>query len=196
MGFLDVIRGMQNGPGGAPVPSSQSGGGMSPITMALMGLLAYKAWKSHSASNAANNQMAPAPSSGGLGDVLGGLFGGRAGSASAMPGGMAGWLGSAMAGGSLGGVLGDGLRKLVTDMQANGASGQAQSWVGTGPNQDISQSDLAKAIGSEDIDRLSQQTGLPRDQLLSQLQTELPAVVDELTPNGRVPTHDESAKWI
>ena len=57
MGLLDVLNGMQNGPGGQRAPGSGAGGGgMSPMTMALLGLLAYKAFKS----------------SGGLGSVLGG----------------------------------------------------------------------------------------------------------------------------
>src|SRR4029077_14198437 len=42
MGLLDVFNGMQNGPRG----NRGLGGGMSPITMALLGLLAYKAVKS------------------------------------------------------------------------------------------------------------------------------------------------------
>ena len=41
MGLLDVLTGMRNGPRG-----HGGGGGMSPITMALLGLLAYKAVKS------------------------------------------------------------------------------------------------------------------------------------------------------
>jgi hypothetical protein len=46
MGLLDVLNGMQNGPGGQRAPSGGTGGGgMSPMTMALLGLLAYKAYK-------------------------------------------------------------------------------------------------------------------------------------------------------
>ena len=63
MGLLDVLNGMQNGPGGYRAPSgSTGGGGMSPMTMALLGLLAYKALKS----------------SGGLGGILGGAPAGAA----------------------------------------------------------------------------------------------------------------------
>jgi hypothetical protein len=47
MGLRDIIQGMKNGPRGQPQPSSSgSGGGMSRIMMALLGLLAYKAPKS------------------------------------------------------------------------------------------------------------------------------------------------------
>jgi hypothetical protein len=46
MGLRDIIQGMKNGPRGQPQPSSSgSGGGMSRIMMALLGLLAYKAFK-------------------------------------------------------------------------------------------------------------------------------------------------------
>lgn len=45
MGLLDILNGMQNGPRGQSTPASAGSGGMSPITIALMGLLAYKAIK-------------------------------------------------------------------------------------------------------------------------------------------------------
>jgi hypothetical protein len=41
MGLLDILNGMQNGPKGQPDPNAK--GGMSPITMAILALLAYKA---------------------------------------------------------------------------------------------------------------------------------------------------------
>ena len=47
MGLLDVLNGMQNGPRGQRTSGSGSGG-MSPITMAVLGLIAYKAIKSFS----------------------------------------------------------------------------------------------------------------------------------------------------
>src|SRR6476469_8262607 len=46
MGLMDVLNGMQNGPRGARHNTGgTSGGGMSPLTMALLGLLAFKAIK-------------------------------------------------------------------------------------------------------------------------------------------------------
>ena len=56
MGLMDILNGMQNGPRGQQQQApAGSGGGMSPMTMALLGLLAYKAIKG-----------------GGLGNILGG----------------------------------------------------------------------------------------------------------------------------
>jgi hypothetical protein len=88
MGLRDVLIGIQNGPRGAPKPTSGgSSGGMSPIVIALLGLLAYKAFKGRGGQTpAAPGQEAPVPRGGtttaaapggGLGDILGGLFGGR-----------------------------------------------------------------------------------------------------------------------
>jgi hypothetical protein len=57
MGLMDVLNGMQNGPRGQRDPSSGSGG-MSPITMAILGLLAYKAVKGFTGS-----QQSTTPSS-------------------------------------------------------------------------------------------------------------------------------------
>jgi hypothetical protein len=47
MGLADVLNSMQNDPSGQRAFGS-GGGGMSPLTMALLGLLAYKAIKSFS----------------------------------------------------------------------------------------------------------------------------------------------------
>jgi uncharacterized protein YidB (DUF937 family) len=211
MGILDVLKGMQNGPRGAPTGAPSSGGGPSMMTMGLLGLLAYKAWKSYSGGAAATVPQPGSQPSGGplggdgpLGGLLGSIFGGnssgggRANLAGGAPGstGLGGLLTSALAGGAMGGLLQNGLRQLTQDMHSNGAGDQAKSWVGTGPNEDISTGDLAKAVGSEDLDRLIQHTGMSRSELLSGLQSELPGAVDELTPDGRIPDADELSRMI
>src|SRR5258706_16006304 len=83
MGLLDVLNGMQRGPSN---PSAQSGGGISPMTMAILALLAYKAVK-HLGGSQPGATPAPAPSpgntanagagGGGPGDLLKGGLGGR-----------------------------------------------------------------------------------------------------------------------
>jgi uncharacterized protein YidB (DUF937 family) len=195
MGLLDVLNGMQNGPRGSTTPGS---GGMSPITMALLGLLAYKAYKGATSQTPASQRDLPPAATpgatGGLGGILGGLFGGNAGTAAS--GGLSSWLGPMLAGGAGGTVLADGLRNLISGMSNSGQGQAAQSWIGTGANQDISTSDLAKSIGIDDIKALSQHTGLPQDELLEGLRTQLPQLVDKLTPEGRLPTNAEASRWV
>lgn len=189
MGLLDVLNGMQNGPRGARNPNS-GGGGMSPITMAILGVLAYKAMKGLTGQSA--NQNTPGggapggiPNSTANSGGLGGLFPGGLGGL--LPGG----LGGLLAGGAAGGILSGGLNDLLKQFQQTGLGDVAKSWVGTGPNQAISPDDMEKALGPEQIDHLSQETGLPRNELLEGLSQQLPQVVDQLTPQGRVPSAQE-----
>jgi uncharacterized protein YidB (DUF937 family) len=109
-----------------------------------------------------------------------------------LKGGLGGLLGGAAAGGALSGGLGD----LLKQFQQNGLGDVANSWVGKGPNKDISTTDLARSIGADDIDALSRRFGVSRDDLLDGLSHELPGVIDQLTPNGRLPTPDEAARWV
>ena len=166
MSLLDVLTGMRNGPRGAG-----GGGGMSPITMALLGLLAYKAVKGLGAGRAkAGSGMAA--TGGGLGDLL------------------KGGLGSAGAGG-LGSILTGGLGDLLKQFQGAGKGDVAQSWMGTGENKPIAPADLSKVLTAEQLDFLSDRTGLSHEELLAGLAEQLPRTVDELTPQGRLPSPDE-----
>ena len=207
MGLLDVINGMQNGPRGQPQPGAPSGasGGMSPMTMALLGLIAYKAYKSFSggsdtpspAPSPRGTTAATDPGAGGLGGLLGGLFGGSATPRGAAPGGSLGdVMGGLLGGGAAGGVLANGLGNLVRDLQNSGQGRAVQSWVGTGPNQAITPEALEDALGPQAIDALAKQTGMNRDDLLEGLAQHLPDVVDHLTPQGRLPTEQETSRMM
>jgi uncharacterized protein YidB (DUF937 family) len=189
MGLIDVLNGMQNGPHGQRDPNanpSSGKGGMSPITMAILGLLAYKAVK-----GLAGTQPSPAPantrvppggkpinvnvpeSSGGLGDLMRGRLGGL------------------LAGGAAGSILSGGLNDLLKQLQQSGQGEAVDSWVGSGPNKAIAPKDLANALGSDKVNALLAQTGMSRDELLNALSQYVPQAVDRLTPQGRLPTEQE-----
>ena len=72
----------------------------------------------------------------------------------------------------------------------------AGSWVGSGPNRTIAPNDLAKALGADRIDTMMAQSGMSREELLSGLSQQLPDVVDQLTPDGRVPSDHEASRLI
>ena len=142
----------------------QRGSGMSPVMMGLLGLLAYRTLKGK----------------GRLADMLGTSQ--SAGGTAANPS-------------SLNplspGALGSGLKDLLDRFRQSGHEDKAQSWVSTGPNKSIAPQELAQALGEERIQWLMEQTGLPREQLLSGLSGDLPDAIDKLTPNGRIPTDEE-----
>jgi uncharacterized protein YidB (DUF937 family) len=63
----------------------------------------------------------------------------------------------------------------------------ADSWVSTGPNQPIAPHQLEHVFGGEQVEAMAGQSGMDRDQFLSELSQALPPVVDRMTPNGRIP---------
>lgn len=157
-------------------------GVMSPLTLALIGVLAYRTMHGKGrladmlgvhpdgAASAGQPQSGTAPGSvgglGGLGGLLGGVLGGSA--------------------------LSGGLEDLLKQFQQNGHGDKAESWLSSSANKPVSPPELEQALGEERIQWLMHQTGLPRDQLLAGLSQQLPGLVDKLTPEGRVPTAPEA----
>lgn len=109
-------------------------------------------------------------------------------------GGLLGNLGGAAGGAGVGGLLSGGLRDLLENFKQNGQGDAAESWVNHGPNKEIAPPQLEKAIGTDVLATLSQQTGLSREELLSRLSRELPQAVDKYTPDGRLPTEAEFSR--
>ena len=80
-----------------------------------------------------------------------------------------------------------GLNGLVERFAEAGLGHVAQSWVASGPNLPVSPQELRSTLGDDRLGNLAQSAGLPLPDLLAGLSRFLPAVVDRLTPQGRVP---------
>jgi uncharacterized protein YidB (DUF937 family) len=243
---MDVLRGMQYGPHGPSAPRSGTGSGtgtgtgtgsagtgMSPMTMAILGLLAYKALKSLTHREQPAPAGGPRQAGGGNGggaiegrgmpsrglpsggmqsrdmqsrdmgsqdmeprdaDMGRGMPGGESGGGASGQGGsvtdlIKGALGGLLAGNAAGGVMGGGLNDLLKQLENKGLGETVDSWVGTGPNKSIAPGDLAKVLGSDQIDAMMAQSGLSREELLDGLSKHLPEVINRLTPEGEVPRH-------
>ncbi len=102
-------------------------------------------------------------------------------------GGLLGSLGGGLAGGGVGGLLSGGLGELLERFKQNGQGDAAESWISKGPNKEIPAPQLKQAIGQDVLAALEQQTGLSQEELLARLSRELPAAVDQYTPDGRLP---------
>jgi uncharacterized protein YidB (DUF937 family) len=165
---------------------------MSPMAKALLALLAVYAMKNMRRADSAPNQPAGRP-----GNVNAGLPGGAAGGGGGGLGDLLrGTLGGLLGGAAAGTVLNGGLGGLLKQFQENGQGDIAHSWIGTGPNKTISEGDLASALGGDTLDTLSNQTGMGREDLLSGLSRQLPRFVDQLTPDGRVPSEEEAQRMV
>jgi uncharacterized protein YidB (DUF937 family) len=103
-------------------------------------------------------------------------------------GGLLGKLGETLSGLGTGDLLGGGLRELVDRFSQSGQHETVNSWVGKGPNQPLTPSQLEQAIGPDVLDKLSAQTGVAREELVARLTRELPNAVDKYTPEGRLPS--------
>jgi uncharacterized protein YidB (DUF937 family) len=137
-------------------------GGMSPVMMGLMGLLAYRTLKGK----------------GRLAEMLGTDQPGEAGARGPLSGAS----------------LGSGLKDLLDRFRQSGHEDKAQSWVSAGANKPIAPQELEQALGEERLQWLTEQTGMPRDELLRGLSGELPDAIDKLTPEGRLPTDEELSR--
>jgi uncharacterized protein YidB (DUF937 family) len=92
--------------------------------------------------------------------------------------------------GSIGGLIGNsaGLQNLVGTLSKSGLASQVDSWVGTGKNQAVDPQQLAGAIGEDKVKAVAQQAGVSEEQAKTGLAAALPKLIDQLTPNGSVPT--------
>ena len=163
MGLLDSVIGSMTG------SKQGSPSSMSPITKALLLLLAAKAASSYMGGSSKSDGDTAQPS----------------GAPDAKPG--------TIQTGILKGL--PNLEPSIERFKRGGHEDKIQSWVGTGENKPIQPQELQQALGPDEVDHLQRETRLPRDQLLSELSKVLPQVVDKLTPQGRLPTEQERARW-
>ena len=183
MGLLDSLFG------------GNRGSGSSPMTLALLAFLAYRAYQSSGGASSAGAAPAnPAGPLGGLGSVLSTLFPGGAGAAAG--GGLGDLLRGGLGGAAAGTLVNGWLNELIRQFQQNGHGDTARSWVGNGPNREITPNELESALGRDNLEALAKQTDKPYMEVLSELSQGLPDAVDKMTPEGRVPTHEEAAKLM
>jgi len=92
----------------------------------------------------------------------------------------------------------EGLSEMLGEHRVAAASyvDVAKSWVGSGPNQQISPSALSQVLSPDQIKMISDMTGMSPDELMRQLSQQLPDVINHMTPDGRLPTEHEASRMI
>ena len=84
---------------------------------------------------------------------------------------------------------------MLEKFQQGGLGDVAKSWVGSGQNHPVSPSSLGSALGPSIIKVLAEKTGMSEQEVTAQLSQLLPGFVDKMTPQGRLPTHEELARF-
>ena len=158
--------------------------------LALLGLLAVAGYQNRDKIGAALDGLRkdasdPDTQVGGLAQSLGGLFSGGTGTQAG--GGLSSLL-DGLGGTGLSGALGD----LVNSFKSAGHGAVADSWIAAGvPTQGLTPDQVRQAVGDENLNELSQRTGLSTGELLKRLATAIPHTVDTLTPGGQMPTEQQ-----
>jgi uncharacterized protein YidB (DUF937 family) len=126
-----------------------------------------------------------------LGNVLGAAFGGNQ-----QQNPLGGLLGGLSGGGGGGNALlqigltllqqNGGLEGVLGKFRQAGMGAQADSWVSTGPNMNISTDQLQQALGSGALGDIAAKLGMSQDQTGSALSQMLPELINQLTPQGAV----------
>lgn len=179
--------------------NQQNTGGGLPMQMAVLGALAYRTVKERGSlanmfgfgNGATPQQNAGAPQA----DTGGAMSSGLTSMISGGLGGLTGML-SHVSGGNAGPAISDGLQHLMDRFRQNGLGEKIESWISTSPNKPISPGEMEQGLGSDMVNWLTKETGMPKDQLLAGLTKYLPEAVDKLTPHGKVPTPQEAQQHV
>jgi uncharacterized protein YidB (DUF937 family) len=78
------------------------------------------------------------------------------------------------------------LQGLVEQLQKGGLDEQVKSWLSSGGNLPVTAEQIRAALGNQQVKQLAEQFGLPVDATLKLLAAQLPAVVDQASPDGKL----------
>jgi uncharacterized protein YidB (DUF937 family) len=85
-----------------------------------------------------------------------------------------------------------GLTEALDKFRHKGMDNEVDSWVGTGPNTGISDDQLQQVLGSPVLQELAVRYNISFDWIKGAVAKLLPEVVNQLTPQGRVPDEHKS----
>ncbi|MFF1356891.1 YidB family protein [Streptomyces sp. NPDC058297] len=120
-----------------------------------------------------------------LGSLLSGLLGDKAGGSA---GGVLTSLLAAFTQGQGGSAGGNPLGGLLETLAKSGLGGQANSWVGTGANEQVTPDQVKEALPDATLQKVAAESGVSPDQAAHDIAKALPTAVDKLTPEGQVPS--------
>ena len=80
-----------------------------------------------------------------------------------------------------------GLGGLVQAFQGQGLGDMIGSWISTGPNPPATADQITKVLGPQTLSQFAAKAGVSHGEAGGLLASLLPAVIDQLTPQGRVP---------
>jgi uncharacterized protein YidB (DUF937 family) len=89
-----------------------------------------------------------------------------------------------------------GLSGLVQMFQDKGLGDTVSSWISTGKNLPVSADQIKQALGSDQIQQISEHVGVSQEEASTGLADLLPEIIDKLTPDGKMPENDMLAQGL
>ena len=86
-----------------------------------------------------------------------------------------------------------GLDNVLGKFREAGMGAQADSWVSTGQNMNISPNQLEQVLGSGALSDIAAKLGMSQDQAGSAMSQVLPELINQLTPQGQVTPDSENS---
>jgi uncharacterized protein YidB (DUF937 family) len=86
-----------------------------------------------------------------------------------------------------------GLDNVLGKFREAGMADQADSWVGTGQNMNISPNQLEQVFGSSALSDIASKLGVSQDQAGSAMSQVMPELINQLTPQGQVTADSENS---
>ncbi len=87
----------------------------------------------------------------------------------------------------VGSLAGGGVEKALSELDEKGLGDKAKSWMGTGVNEAISADQVNDALGNEQIAAIAGKLGVSPDQASAAVAEYLPKIVDQVSPDGKLP---------
>src|SRR5262249_40864859 len=91
---------------------------------------------------------------------------------------------------------GGGLQGLIERFRGQGLGPLIDSWVSTGANLPISPAQVTQVLGTQQVQQLAAAAGIDVQAASAKLAELLPKIVDQVTPDGRIPAGDLLAKGL
>ena len=89
-----------------------------------------------------------------------------------------------------------GIDGLVSAFQKNGLGDVVASWISNNTNLPISAEQIQSVLGQGPLQDVASKMGLSSGDVASALSERLPGLVDQLTPNGQLPSGDLMAQGL
>lgn len=89
-----------------------------------------------------------------------------------------------------------GLGGLLGKLREGGLGSQVDSWISTGQNQPVSAQGIIAALGNGQLAQIAQRLGIDPQQAAAHIADVLPKTVDQLTPEGKLPSEGAIASAL